>query len=112
MSSGRTMLTNTAEYFKSIMQSRKFILALLGLAASSHLIWAGRIDGQEFVMLNSILGGAYMGADAYVARYERPARRPQQENDYPPETRYRDYRSEYRGGDQRIPLRNRDYNEY
>lgn len=48
--------------------SKKFILAILGLAISSFLVWAGRIDGGDYVTLNSVLGGAYMLSNAYVAR--------------------------------------------
>jgi len=46
--------------------SRKFILAILGLAISSGLVWFGKIDGANFVTLNSVLGGAYMAANAWV----------------------------------------------
>jgi len=49
-------------------KSRKFILALIGLVISSLLVWVGKIDGDNFVMLNSVLGGAYMVANAYQSR--------------------------------------------
>ena len=46
--------------------SRKFILAMLGLVTSSALIWYGKISGGDYVTLNSVLGGAYMAANAYT----------------------------------------------
>ena len=48
--------------------SKKFILAILGLAISSFLVWSGKIDGGDYVTLNSVLGGAYMLSNAYVSR--------------------------------------------
>lgn len=49
-------------------RSRKFMLATAGLVLSSVLVWFGKISGGDFVMLNSILGGAYMAANAVEAR--------------------------------------------
>ena len=48
--------------------SRKFILAISGLAVSTVLVWYGKVGGAEFVALNSILGGAFMAADTIIKR--------------------------------------------
>ena len=48
--------------------SRKFILAISGLIISAALVWFGKIDGANFVTLNSVLGGAYMAANAIMNR--------------------------------------------
>lgn len=48
-------MTNDSKY-----GSRKFILAVSGLAISSFLVWFGKISGGEYVAMTSILGGAFM----------------------------------------------------
>jgi len=48
--------------------SRKFIMAAAGLVMSGVLLWFGKIDGTDFVALNSVLGGTYMAANAYVTK--------------------------------------------
>ena len=48
--------------------SRKFLLAMAGLATSTLLVWLGKISGGDYVTLNSVLGGAYMLTNAYITR--------------------------------------------
>lgn len=47
------------------MASRKFILALLSLAAASTLVWVGAIDGPAFSATVLCTVGAYMAANVY-----------------------------------------------
>ena len=52
--------------------SRKFLLAMTGLVISAGLVAWGKISGTDFVTLNSVLGGAYMAANAVTAyKYNR-----------------------------------------
>lgn len=48
---------------RSRLTSRKFIVALLSLAALSLLCWFGKIDGAQFITGLAWTVGAYMTAN-------------------------------------------------